>query len=117
MVVMDELVGYKSLDDLTDRLPKSAFEEIRNQLNQLHDAGFVHGDLRDVNIMVKEGIGVTFQLMIIDFDWAGEKEMTRYPPYVNREGIDRPDDAIDGEPILVAHDRWMLDDIINRKGT
>ena len=41
-MVMDELAGYKSLDDLTDRLPKSAFEEIRNQLNRLHDAGFVH---------------------------------------------------------------------------
>lgn len=74
-------------------------------------------DLGDVNIMVKEGFGATFQLMIIDFDWASEKEKTRYPPYVNRKGIDRPGDAIDGEPILAAHDHRMLDDIINMKGT
>ncbi|KAH0834040.1 hypothetical protein J3R83DRAFT_11293 [Lanmaoa asiatica] len=116
MVVMDELVGYKSLDDWTDRLPKPAFEEIRNQLNRLHNGDFVHGDVRDVNIMVREGTSMTLQFMIIDFDWAGKINVARYPPYVNRKGIDRPDDAIDGELILAAHDHWMLENIINRKG-
>ncbi|KAF9222785.1 hypothetical protein BS17DRAFT_782582 [Gyrodon lividus] len=116
MVVMDELVGYKSLADLTDRLPKSVFEAIRIQLNQLHSGGFVHGDVRDANIMVRKAAGGTFELMIIDFDWAGEVNAARYPPYVNRNGIDRPDDADDGELILAVHDHWMLDDMIKKKG-
>jgi len=116
MVVMDELVGYKPLDDLTDRLPKSAFEEIRKQLVQLHGDGFVHGDVRDANFMVRKGAGMVVQFMIIDFDWAGEIKVVCYPPYVNRNDIDRPDGARDGEPILAAHDHWMLDDIVRKKG-
>ncbi|KAF8550759.1 hypothetical protein OG21DRAFT_1419186, partial [Imleria badia] len=119
MVVMDELVGFKSLGALTDRLPKSAFEEIRTQLNQLHNSGFVHGDVRDVNIMAKKGTGTTFQLMIIDFDCAGEIDVARYPYFMKRNDmlVDRPDGARNGQPILAAHDHWMLDDIVNKKGT
>ncbi|KAF9220102.1 hypothetical protein BS17DRAFT_804163 [Gyrodon lividus] len=116
MVIMDELVDYKSLADSADRLPKSALEGIRIQLKQLHSDGFVHGDVRDVNIMVKKDARGTFELMIIDFDWAGEMNVARYPSYVNRNGIDRPDDAVDGELILAAHDQWMLDDMIKKKG-
>jgi len=36
-------------------------------LSDFHDAGFVHGDLRDANIIC-DGDSV----MLIDFDWGGK---------------------------------------------
>ncbi|KIJ13799.1 hypothetical protein PAXINDRAFT_170116 [Paxillus involutus ATCC 200175] len=113
MVVMDKLVGYKSLADLSDsaesHLPESVFEAISEQLKQLHLGGFVHGDIRDTNIMLKEDNQQQF--MIIDFDWAGKIDEVRYPPYVNGRDIWRPEDAYDGELIQAGHDKAMLNRI------
>jgi tRNA A-37 threonylcarbamoyl transferase component Bud32 len=36
----------------------------------LHQAGYVQGDIRDANIMVRKDGSLGF--MLIDFDWAGE---------------------------------------------
>jgi len=62
------------------------------------------GDLRDTNLFV----GDNKSFMLLDFDWAGPIETARYPIYVNREGIRRPDGVWDGEKILVQHDLDML---------
>ncbi|KAI9455631.1 hypothetical protein HD554DRAFT_2225709 [Boletus coccyginus] len=112
MVVMDRLVGYDLLADLseTDRLPKSVFDAIRGQLDDLHDQQLVHGDIRDTNLLVKNDDRNKF--MIIDFDWAGQVGVVRYPPYVNHVDIERPDDATDGLLIEADHDVTMLDTII-----
>ncbi|KAF8834021.1 hypothetical protein BDN67DRAFT_915782 [Paxillus ammoniavirescens] len=104
MVVMDALSeDYVPL--ASSSLSASAFTSIRKKLKDLHNGGFVHGDIRDTNIMVTD----KEQFMIIDFDWAGKINKVRYPPYVNREDIWRPDGAIDGELILTEHDDAMLD--------
>lgn len=108
MIVMDNLVGYDLLADLpnTERLPRSAFEEIETQLRTtLHARQLVHGDIRDTNIFVNKD---KTQLMIIDFDWAGVEDVVRYPPYVNYSDVQRPKDARDGLPIKAAHDLEML---------
>ncbi|KAF8836162.1 hypothetical protein BDN67DRAFT_998492 [Paxillus ammoniavirescens] len=98
MVVMDAVSkGYVQL--ASSSLSASALTSIRKKLKDLHNGGFVHGDIRDTNIM----------FMIIDFDWAGKINEVRYPPYVNREDIWRPDGAIDGELILTEHDDATLD--------
>ncbi|KAF8833241.1 hypothetical protein BDN67DRAFT_792596, partial [Paxillus ammoniavirescens] len=110
MVVMDKLVGYKLLADLCDspdsHPPESVFEAISDQLKHLHLGGFVHGDIRDTNIMLKEDDQKQF--MIIDFDWAGKIGKVRYPPYVNGTNIWRPEGAHDGELIQAGHDDAML---------
>ncbi|KAG2358124.1 hypothetical protein BDR07DRAFT_1295881 [Suillus spraguei] len=78
-IVMDKLVGYDVLADLpnTEHLPRSAFEPIREQLKKLHAENFVHGDIRDTNILVKKDDRTKF--MIIDFDWAGAANVVLYP--------------------------------------
>ncbi|KAI9463169.1 hypothetical protein HD554DRAFT_2287753 [Boletus coccyginus] len=113
MVVMDWLVGYDLLADLpeTDRLPRSVFDAIREQLDILHACRLVHGDIRDTNLLVKHDDRTKF--MIIDFDWAGQVGIVQYPPYVNHSDIERPDDARDGLPIKADHDITMLDIIID----
>lgn len=54
-----------------------------------------------VSLGVREGFG-TFQPLLIDLDWASEISAARYPPYVNRNGIDRPDDAMNGDNSCAA---------------
>ncbi|KAH0825855.1 hypothetical protein J3R83DRAFT_7520 [Lanmaoa asiatica] len=83
---------------------------IEKKLQQFHGANLVHGDIRDTNVMVSKRKSKE-EFMIIDFDWAGTANDAVYPPCVNREGIWRPDGAIDGSPILAAHDMDMLSHI------
>lgn len=40
--------------------------ELQKLMDTFHSAGLVHGDLRDANILCKEG-----SVMLIDFDWGG----------------------------------------------
>jgi serine/threonine protein kinase len=110
MVVMDYIgeeygaLGYPS---------GALYELMKPKLIELHQRGYVHGDLRDTNVMVrKEGKpGV----MMIDFEWSGRIGEVRYPMYVNREEkLRRPEGAVDGELILAEHDVHMLDVMFER---
>jgi serine/threonine protein kinase len=76
MVIMDYIDN--TYEELEDSHTKGSFvTEIREKVASLHQAGFVHGDIRTTNIMVKksgeEGI------LLIDFDWAGVIGDVRYP--------------------------------------
>jgi tRNA A-37 threonylcarbamoyl transferase component Bud32 len=44
----------------------------------VHNAGYVHGDIRTSNILVYKN-----SPMLIDFDWAGNKGVVRYPINMN----------------------------------
>ncbi|KIO01674.1 hypothetical protein M404DRAFT_722430 [Pisolithus tinctorius Marx 270] len=107
MVVMDSLDGYKDLCDVDP--PPLVFERIRTHLDELHQHGYVHGDVRSMNIMVLESDMTEF--MFIDFDWAGKIGEVRYPLNVNRE-IWRPSGVFDWAPIEAKHDMAMLKHII-----
>jgi len=71
MVVMSALSNYSMLYHCRGRnhLPRSLFVDMSKQLKNFHSAGFVHGDIRDTNIMVSPD---RKKFMIIDFDWAGK---------------------------------------------
>ena len=65
----------------------------------------MHGDIQNTNVMVrKDG---SRGIMLIDFDWAGEIGMVRYPANVNRIDVRQPDGAEDGELIRAEHDMDM----------
>jgi RIO-like serine/threonine protein kinase len=107
MVVMDVIRDeYRSFDDLFPVSPAHC-DHIEANIVTLHEAGYVHGDLRDINIMAR-GKG-ELEFMLIDFDWAGKVGEVKYPMYVNRKDVWRPDDAYDGQLITVEHDMQMLD--------
>jgi len=56
-------------------------KKIEDLMSGFHDAGFVHGDLRDANIICNGD-----SVMLIDFDWAGEAGKMSYPtPRLNGE--------------------------------
>jgi Ser/Thr protein kinase RdoA (MazF antagonist) len=46
------------------------------------NAGSVHGDAREGNIMVRRKEGV-FEVKFIDFDWAGQDSVSTYPFKMN----------------------------------
>ncbi|KAI9574360.1 hypothetical protein HD554DRAFT_2201417 [Boletus coccyginus] len=58
-------------------------ELIAEKLAKFHEAGFVHGYIRDMNIMIFKLNQKDFK--IVDFDWAGRANEVTYPPCVNRE--------------------------------
>ena len=109
MVVMDAV--DKEYIDLS-KLDKSArtpdlLEKIRAKLSHLHQEGYVHGDVRDTNVMVRpDGKG----FMLVDFDWSGEIGEVRYPINIVK-GLQlwRPDEAEDGQLITADHDQEMLE--------
>jgi hypothetical protein len=91
---------------------KSELEpEIRRVLQVLHDGGFVHGDIRDVNMMTRHQWSseeTARNVLLLDFDWAGRQGATEYPPNLNPE-VDRHEGAKEGALITQEHDRFMVD--------
>jgi hypothetical protein len=86
--------------------------EVRQVVGVLHAGGFVHGDICDVNLMVRRkwsDADNPKNVLLVDFDWAAPKEDTRYPPNVNCVNISRPCGTKDGELITQDHDQTMVD--------
>jgi serine/threonine protein kinase len=86
-------------------------ENLNAAVDILHQKNFVHGDIRDSNMMVKVDWDTTKDagnVMLLDFDWAGPVGRTEYPPNVNYKDIKRPKDARDGNLITKEHDLEMI---------
>ena len=95
MVVMDDVSDdyislFNFIQDNPDLLSKDN-EGIRNLflqtvldcLIQLHQAGLVHGDVRNTNIMVKKTGLDDLSFLLVDYDSGGEIRQVRYPQYEN----------------------------------
>jgi hypothetical protein len=105
MIVMDAITDEFGH---VDKPSASLYKPIQEKVVALHQQGYVHGDLRDTNLMVRKN-GAP-EMMLFDFDWAGEIGKVRYPINVNRgPHLKRPDGAYDGELITAEHDMEMLD--------
>lgn len=105
MVVMEYLDGMTANQAKKLRqLPPTFLEEVQTILNQLHENGLVFGDLRDVNVMITKNNKVKF----IDFDWAGEEGVSRYPLLLSRQ-IKWPEGVVEGLAVMKKqHDLDML---------
>jgi hypothetical protein len=80
-------------------------ERLEEIVTKLEEGGFVHGDFRANNIMIKSGEEES--AMVVDFDWAGEDGKVHYPLYRNHTGIQWPAEV--ASAICVSHDRSMLE--------
>jgi serine/threonine protein kinase len=104
MVVMDAMSDFCLF---WERPSATLYEPLKEKVVALHQRGYVHGDLRDTNLMVRKNGKPG--LVLIDFDWAGEIGKVRYPMNVNRgPDLKRPDGVYDGELITAEHDIDML---------
>jgi hypothetical protein len=114
-VVMEEISceTYSSYHHIRNAglLSNEQHRQIRESLvacvRILHKSGLVHGDIRDSNLLVRtDG---TLDIKLLDFDWAGEANVVRYPMNVNGVDIKRPEDAYDGVLITKDHDQKMVE--------
>jgi serine/threonine protein kinase len=57
------------------RIPGTLVDQIKLALQHLYTNAFVFGDLRPSNVMITKNEAVK----LIDFDWAGIHQVSRYP--------------------------------------
>ncbi|KAL5537290.1 hypothetical protein ACEPAF_1113 [Sanghuangporus sanghuang] len=106
-VVMD----YSNYAPLSDaHLNSDEQEKVRSSVQRivqvLHKNDIVHGDIREVNILIDKE---TLSVQLIDFDWAGTDGQARYPRQINTKSVRRPHGASDGKLITKEHDTKMVD--------
>jgi len=83
---------------------------VETAVGALHARGFVHGDLRDRNMMcTKEG--GAWRVLLLDFDWAGRAEEARYPVGLNEQTAGRPAEVRGGQIIKEEHDNAMFNSL------
>jgi hypothetical protein len=110
-VVMD-MSRYKMLYGLS--LTKDQQEKIQQKVEKtiqvLHDAGFVHGDVRSTNILIDlESLDSDdVRIHFVDFDWAGRIGEAKYPNDINGITVKRPEGAEGGKVITMEHDKMMV---------
>ncbi len=80
---------------------------LQDAVQVLHEAGFVHGDLRSNTILV-----VQHGVHIVDFEWAGIANQATYPFFMNHTDLTWPDGASDGLPITKEHDLSWLQSLV-----
>ncbi|RPD55559.1 hypothetical protein L226DRAFT_614727 [Lentinus tigrinus ALCF2SS1-7] len=92
---------------------EAALEQVRTKLGVLHDGGFVHGDLRDVNVLLRNDDAPADcpDILLIDWDWAGVAGKVVYPRGINTQ-LRRPDGALAAEEIKAEHDVWMVNNLL-----
>src|SRR5258706_13244737 len=83
---------------------QESIDKLCGGVGALHLAGYVHGDVRDANILVdKEG-----QAQLIDFDWSEQAGTARQPSLVNPQAK-RVAGGEPGHLIKTQHDTDMLE--------
>lgn len=113
MVVMEDVsadyITYWDLKQQGGSL-ESVRRDVSHAVRSLNTLGFVHGDVRDVNTLVRrpEAPQNYANVLVIDWDWAGPLGETKYPHSMNPD-IRRAADAVVGGTITVEHDEEMLE--------
>ncbi|KAG7358086.1 RIO1 family protein [Nitzschia inconspicua] len=80
------------------------FLPIIDQLQVLHEAGFVHGDIRAYNIVFKDDE----KGWLIDFDFGGKSDVQTYPKGYKQSLNDGIRIGEDGKAITKYHDWYAL---------
>jgi serine/threonine protein kinase len=110
-VIMDKST-YQRLYGLrlSDAEQEKVRHKVRSVVQTLHQGGFVHGDIRDTNILIdiESLASEDVAIHLIDFDWAGRLGEAKYPIEVNKTTMRRPVDVEGGGLITKEHDLEMV---------
>jgi hypothetical protein len=112
VIVMEDLSkDYDTLSNVSrDRLP-SLRQAVEQAVNTLHASGYVHGDIRGLNILVRKlEVGSERPMIVfVDWDWSGAIGQVCYPHNMNPAlALKRPVSAVVGAEIEPAHDLDMV---------
>lgn len=117
MVVMEPLNIYESR---SKPVPQNSYHQFTYErdgespllqgavlafIRSLHSRGYVHGDLGDNNIFIRNSdTKPSTNFMLLDFEWSGKYKMAHYPMGVDRRQARQPEGVRDGMMILPEHD-------------
>jgi len=107
VIIMESLEGFSSYNPACYYLNDS----LKAIVGNLHSQDFVHGDLRGCNILVNP-TSFPPRICLIDFDWSGKEDSTRYPAFMNHSDVDWADGASDFLPLKKAHDLHFLNSFV-----
>ncbi|KAK7041303.1 hypothetical protein R3P38DRAFT_2893953 [Favolaschia claudopus] len=111
MVVMEDIsMDYVTIEQAkADRYDLHGIHDSLNKaLHTLHSANYVHGDIRDVNVLVRRDSNrATAPVMLVDWDWAGICGEAVYPVTLN-PAVLRPSGAMAGAVIPASDDMAMV---------
>ncbi|RHZ84276.1 hypothetical protein Glove_84g161 [Diversispora epigaea] len=128
MVIMEYLSDYKSLGQIPNPLEPSEpplkmdqkmrlQEKINDVVKEMHSEGFVHGDLREDNILYKKeekkSGEVNIHVKIIGFVLGGKENATNYPSYLD-PNLSWPFGVGINKPIKKIHDEKLLQSTMER---
>ena len=112
--------GWQTLHEVLKGITASSgevamiqLEELRSYVvaavNRMHQLGIVHGDLRDVNVMIRGSFeSGQWEVQFIDFDWACRDGEGCYPLNLNVSTVKRPSEVYPGGTIFAQHDLDQL---------
>jgi len=107
MVVMEDISDACRQANSSDDLVQYR-DDIARKIGEFHQHHYVHGDIRDANVMVRNDSAGEAGFMWVDFDRAGTIGKVRYPSNINITEVRRPEGVLDGELIIAEHDMKML---------
>src|SRR6185312_2831870 len=82
-MVMEFLDGMPLYSTETSASEHNAIvRDVEHAITLLHSHDLVFGDLRSTNIIIHKIDGET-RTMLVDFDWCGQHQKSRYPPKIN----------------------------------
>ncbi|CAG8541486.1 3632_t:CDS:2, partial [Scutellospora calospora] len=89
IVYMEYLEDYSTLNYFASINKQNHLrEKIKEIIRYLHDAGHVHGDLHEGNILVCQLTNNDFDVKLIDFEWCVEVSSACYSHFINHADIE-----------------------------
>ncbi|QRV74611.1 WaaY domain-containing protein [Ceratobasidium sp. AG-Ba] len=111
MMIVMEYVEARDLTKLGCPVPESVRSNVKSAIEVLHAHDIVFGDLRHPNVLAREDGHGQFTGMLIDFDWCGMHDQSRYPPTMNTD-ITWPEGVGGSELMRKEHDVAMLKSLV-----
>jgi hypothetical protein len=113
MMVVMEYVEAKDLAAADIGFPAPVRSSVEQAIRILHAHNIVFGDLRPPNILaIEDSNGHIVGGMLVDFDWCGTHEGSRYPGLMNTVEIVWPAGVDRGRVMMKDHDIAMLDALV-----
>ncbi|TCD60180.1 hypothetical protein EIP91_010604, partial [Steccherinum ochraceum] len=84
MVIMEYVEGPSADSSSSQPWRKNLYAQLKKILIRLHKRGYVYGDMRPPNVIVKNVKGKG-KVVLLDFDWAGEVGKVYYPLFLNKD--------------------------------